>query len=64
MVAAHMFNNYVLSFVTDEVIFRSLPPAAPIAYESILGTGFEMLSFEDQFNCGLEVLFAGFKVLK
>jgi AcrR family transcriptional regulator len=64
IVAAHMFNNYVLSFVTDEVIFSSFPPAAPLAYESILGTGFEMLSFDDQFNCGLEVLFTGFTVLK
>jgi hypothetical protein len=57
-----MFNNYILSSVTDEVIFRS--PDMPAAYESILGTGLEMPSFDDQFNCGLEVLFAGFKVLK
>jgi AcrR family transcriptional regulator len=64
IVAAHMFNNYVLSSVADEVMFRSIPADAPNAYEVILGTNFEWLSFDDQFNCGLEVLFTGIKVLK
>jgi hypothetical protein len=49
MVATHMFNNYILSFITDEVIFRSFPSDAPNAYGTILGTSFEMLSFDEQF---------------
>jgi AcrR family transcriptional regulator len=64
LVAAHMFNNYVLSSVADEVMFRSSPPDAPNVYETILGTNFEWLSFDEQFNCGLEVLFAGIKGLR
>ncbi|MDR1466356.1 MAG: TetR family transcriptional regulator [Treponema sp.] len=62
MVAAHMFNNYVLSSVADEIMFRSVP--ADNVYEAILGTSFEWLTFDEQFSCGLEVLFAGVKVLK
>jgi hypothetical protein len=64
IVAAHMLNNYVLSSVADELMFRSIPADTPNAYESILGTGFEWLPFGEQFNCGLEVLFAGFNALK
>jgi AcrR family transcriptional regulator len=64
MVATHMFNNYILSSVTDEVMFRSFPPDKPNVYEAILGTNFEWLSFDEQFNYGLDVLFAGFKALK
>jgi hypothetical protein len=64
MVATHMFNNYILSSVTDEVMFRSFPSDAPNIYEAILGTNFEWLSFDEQFNYGLDVLFAGFKALK
>jgi AcrR family transcriptional regulator len=64
VVATHMFNNYVLSSVADELMFRSIPADSPNAYEAILGTNFEWLSFDEQFNCGLEVLFAGITVLK
>jgi AcrR family transcriptional regulator len=64
MVATHMFNNYVLSSVADEIMFRSIPTDTPNAYEAILGTDFEWLPFDEQFNCGLEVLFNGIKVLK
>jgi AcrR family transcriptional regulator len=64
VVAAHMFNNYVLSSVADEIMFRSVPADAPNAYETILGTNFEWLSFDEQFRCGLEVLFTGIKALK
>jgi AcrR family transcriptional regulator len=64
LVAAHMFNNYVLSSAADEVMFRSFPADAPNAYEAILGTGFQWLSFDEQFNCGLEVLFTGMRALK
>ena len=64
LVAAHMFNNYILSSVADEVMFRSMPPDTPNAYEAILGTQFEWLSFDEQFSCGLEVLFTGLKALR
>jgi AcrR family transcriptional regulator len=63
VVAAHMFNNYVLSSVADEVMFRSVPAGTPNVYEVILGTNFEWLSFDEQFTCGLEVLFTGIKAL-
>jgi AcrR family transcriptional regulator len=63
MVAAHMLNNYILSSVSDELFFRSFPPEAPNPYEAILGTGFEWLSFDEQFYRGLDVLFTGFKAL-
>jgi AcrR family transcriptional regulator len=63
MVATHMLNNYILSSVTDECLFRALPTDTPNTYETILGTNFEWLSFDEQFTCGLEVLLAGFKVL-
>ena len=64
LVATHMLNNYILSSVADEVLFRSFPKDTPNAYETILGSNFEWLSFDEQFNCGLEVLFTGFKGLK
>jgi AcrR family transcriptional regulator len=64
LVAAHMFNNYVLSSVADEIMFRSVPADTPNAYEAILGTNFEWLSFDEQFSCGLEVLFTGMRALK
>jgi AcrR family transcriptional regulator len=64
MVASHMLNNYILSSVSDEVFFRSFPPDAPSPYETILGNNFAWLSFDEQFNCGLEVLFTGFQALK
>jgi TetR/AcrR family tetracycline transcriptional repressor len=64
LVAAHMFNNYVLSSAADELLFSSVPPEAPRAYEIILGTNFEWLSFDEQFACGLEVLFAGLAALR
>jgi AcrR family transcriptional regulator len=64
MVATHMLNNYILSSVSDEIFFRSFPSDTPNPYETILGSNFEWLSFDEQFNCGLEVLFTGFKALK
>jgi AcrR family transcriptional regulator len=64
LIAAHMFNNYILSSAADEVMFRSMPPDTPNAYEAILGTHFEWLSFDEQFNCGLEVLFTGLTALR
>jgi AcrR family transcriptional regulator len=64
MVATHMLNNYILSSVSDEIFFRSFSPDTPNPYGAILGSNFEWLSFDEQFTCGLEVLFTGFKSLK
>jgi AcrR family transcriptional regulator len=64
LVAASMFNNYVLSFVADEVIFKANPAGQPAFIDTILGTGYEKMSFDEQFECGLNVLFAGFKTLE
>jgi TetR/AcrR family tetracycline transcriptional repressor len=64
LVAAGMYNNYVLSFVADEVIFKSNPGGQPAFIDTILGAGCEKMSFDEQFECGLNVLFAGFKILE
>lgn len=64
LVAVHMFNNYILSSVADETMFRSIPAGTPNAYEAILGNNFEWLSFDEQFDCGLEVLLTGITALK
>jgi AcrR family transcriptional regulator len=64
MIASHIFNNYILSFVADEVIFRNIPSDVPNPFEAILGINFEKPTFDEQFNCGLDVLFAGFKILE
>jgi AcrR family transcriptional regulator len=71
MVAAGMFNNYVLSFVGDEMRMRAainttgaLPEDAVNPFSHILGSGYKPLTFNEQFNRGLDVLFAGFKILE
>jgi hypothetical protein len=64
LVAAGMFNNYVLSFVADEVVFKANPAGQPAFIDTILGTAYEKTSFDEQFECGLQVLFAGFKILE
>jgi TetR/AcrR family tetracycline transcriptional repressor len=64
LVAAGMYNNYVLSFVADEVVFKANPAGQPAFINTILGTGCEKLSFDEQFECGLNALFAGFKTLE
>lgn len=64
LVAAGLFNNYVLSFVADELVFRANPAGMPAFINTILGTDYEKMSFDEQFECGLNVLFAGFKTLE
>jgi TetR/AcrR family tetracycline transcriptional repressor len=64
LIASGMYNNYVLSFVADEVIFKANPAGMPPFITTILGTGYEKISFDEQFDCGLNVLFAGFKTLE
>jgi AcrR family transcriptional regulator len=64
LVAAGMYNNYVLSFAADEIIFKSNPAGQPAFIDTILGTDYEKTSFDEQFERGLNVLFAGFKTLE
>ena len=64
LVAAGMFNNYVLSFVADEVVFKANPAGMPPFINTILGTDYEKMSFDEQFACGLNALFAGFKIFE
>ncbi|GHV43471.1 hypothetical protein AGMMS49546_25160 [Spirochaetia bacterium] len=64
MIASHIFNNYILSFVANEAGFQNIPPETPHPFEAILGTNFKKMTFDEQFNCGLNVLFAGFKILE
>jgi TetR/AcrR family tetracycline transcriptional repressor len=64
LVASGMLNNYVLSFVADEVIFKANPAGMPAFINTILGTGYEKMSFDEQFECGLNALFAGFKTFE
>jgi TetR/AcrR family tetracycline transcriptional repressor len=64
LAAAGMYNNYVLSFVADEVIFKANPGGQPAFIDTILGTDYEKMPFDEQFERGLEVLFTGFKTLE
>jgi TetR/AcrR family tetracycline transcriptional repressor len=64
LVAAGLFNNYVLSFAADELVFKANPAGMPAFINTILGTDYEKMSFDEQFECGLNVLFAGFKTLE
>ena len=61
LAASHILNNYVLSFAADEVIFKASPAGMPAFINTILGTDYEKMSFDEQFEWGLNVLFAGFK---
>jgi AcrR family transcriptional regulator len=64
LIAGNILNNYVLSFAADEVIIQAEHHNAPNPFASILGTGYKPLNNEEQFVRGLEVLFAGFKILE
>jgi AcrR family transcriptional regulator len=64
LVAAGMYNNYVLSFVADELVFKANPAGQPGFIKTILGTGYEKMSFDEQFDCGLNALFVGFKIFE
>jgi AcrR family transcriptional regulator len=64
MIAAHLFNNYVLSFAADEETIYAKAPDSPNPFAPILGTAHKPLSADKAFSLGLDVLFAGFKILK
>jgi len=67
MTVSNMLNNYVLSFVADEVRFRGTPPETLKSFSEMLAPGDEVMfmsqrNFDEQFIYGLEVLFAGLTV--
>jgi AcrR family transcriptional regulator len=64
LIAAHLFNNYILSSVADEVIVQTEHKDTPNPFAGILGTSYKPLSRDKQFTRGLDVLFAGFKILE
>jgi AcrR family transcriptional regulator len=63
-IAADMWHHYILSFVADEFIRRVKPPDVPHVYEDVLGNGYKPLSFDEEFEKGIEVLLSGFNILK
>jgi AcrR family transcriptional regulator len=65
VIASNMFNNYVLAFVADEMRWRELAQSKQEnPFSAILGVNLEIMSGDEQFFRGLDVLFEGFKVLK
>jgi TetR/AcrR family transcriptional regulator, tetracycline repressor protein len=60
---ANLLNNYVLSFVADEVRFKNTPSEALVDFPEMLGPFdrrmFTNIDYEEQFLYGLRVLFAG-----
>lgn len=62
--AANMINNYVLSFTADEIRMRATPPEAFEKLGDSMGIkGLKFDNFDEQFLYGMNVLFAGFKVI-
>lgn len=63
LTSCNMLNHYVLSFVADEILFKS----APSSDIELIGDKFgkwnakSIFYYEAQFIYGLEVLFAGFR---
>lgn len=61
--AGNLVNNYILSFVADEIRATHISPEEANEISSSFGEQYEMnLDFEDQFLYGLRVLFAGLAV--
>jgi AcrR family transcriptional regulator len=63
LMAGNMFNNYILSFVADEIIMR-VEHRGINPFAGILGTAYEQPNNDEQFARGLEVLFTGFETLR
>ncbi|MHB9291546.1 putative TetR/AcrR family transcriptional regulator, tetracycline repressor protein [Hollandina sp. SP2] len=64
LLAGNIYNNYILSFVADEIILQTEHMAVPNPFIGILGSAYKPLDRDTQFMRGLEVLFAGFKILE
>ena len=61
--AGNLINNYVLSFVADEIPHKTYFSGRSKNLELYWGRQYEMnLDFEQQFLYGLRVLFAGLLV--
>jgi TetR/AcrR family transcriptional regulator, tetracycline repressor protein len=61
--AANIINNYVLSFVADEIRAKHISPEEAKQFGLIFGEQYEMsLNFEQQFLYGLRVISAGLLV--
>lgn len=60
--AANLLNNYVLSFVADEIRIKFSPPEKIESLNSLFGV-MVVGDFDQQFLYGLNVLFAGFKTV-
>lgn len=61
--AANLVNNYILSFVADEIRAKHISPEESKQFGLFFGEQYEMsLDFEQQFLYGLRVLFAGLLV--
>jgi AcrR family transcriptional regulator len=64
IVAGRLFNNYVLSFVSDETAILDEGWAKANPYIAIFGVNYKPISNDEQFFRGLNALFAGFKTLE
>lgn len=69
MTVANLLNNYVLSFVADEVRFKNAPPETCAELYDMLGfidqpIPLQANDFDEQFLYGLRVLFAGLEAVK
>lgn len=63
LIAANIMNNYVLSFVADEIRAKHISPEEAIQFRLVFGEQYEMsLDFEQQFLYGLRVILAGLLV--
>jgi AcrR family transcriptional regulator len=65
---ANLLNNYVLSFVADEVRFKNTPPEVFVDFSEMLGTFdrrmFANMDYDEQFLYGLRVIFAGLETIE
>lgn len=65
---ANLLNNYVLSFVADEVRFKNTPPEAFVDFAEMLGPFdrrmFANINYDEQFLYGLRILFSGLEAIE
>jgi TetR/AcrR family transcriptional regulator, tetracycline repressor protein len=63
LTAANILNNYIVSFVADEIRAKNIAPEVAKQFGILFGDQYEMnMDFEQQFLYGLRVLFAGLLV--
>lgn len=67
LTASNLMNNYVLSFVADEVRFKNTPPDAYAGMPDLpvfLNRPLTNADYDEQFIYGLNVLFAGLEAIE